>query len=353
MMKLKFNQFIQITMNTNTKKSTTIDPMEETKSSVDTISNLSKQLQALSGKLSEISKDLNNVKLIASSLQKHSDICSKNLPLLSSKHDSEIVKTAGCFNHNESREQYHSQYDRNQIFKMVKTILKFVRSCNGYPFGGVVRDLLVPYYRFKQDLKSLDFKDIDLWFTNEKDAQNFIQLFSDSLQGKKQHLIPSDMETYHSTDKTKYSCYPGFKRDLYLLKDHVSLNNVLYIDIIISKTLPVNDMSVNLLTMVDKDDFQLGRDSDDQYLRYTEEDVIDQIKNRSFELLTGYRSRLPYKVYQKLCSMPKDLYNNDDMSLSQKISKIRGSINQNGHDSNDDIIISRISKFLLFGWKIL
>lgn len=50
------------------------DPMEETKSSVETISNLSKQLQGLAGKLSEVSCELDNIKIISQSLQKYSFI---------------------------------------------------------------------------------------------------------------------------------------------------------------------------------------------------------------------------------------------------------------------------------------
>lgn len=338
----------------------TIDPMEETKASVETISNLAKQLQALSSKLSEVSRELDNVKTISQSLQKHSDICKKNLTLLNSK--TKEIETSGCFRDNE----INNNCIRAYTFDMIKATIKLAWKNKGLPYGGIVRDLFIPYYEFKMDLKSIDFKDIDLWFKNEEDSRKFIEYLygimdklSDENKDGGEHgysLYSSEIPSHHTTEKTKYKFYPGVKRDVYVIRysglsNRHKVTDFLYIDVVISDTFPVNDMSANLMVMMDDfGKFGIGQDKDDQYKRYTYEDLLQQIGSKQMELLSGYRNLIPFKVLKNIVPVlysitpPPKNYNDPTIPYDKILC--------NDKSFETMIIVKRICKFLLSGWNV-
>lgn len=97
---------------------------------------------------------------------------------------------------------------------------------NGKVFGGFVRNVLVPQ-TFNQHVNG--YKDVDLWFTCEEDAIKFVNDMDDKLS-----LINKDKNYLNAI-------VYRFQRIIYRMHNAT-------IDVIISPTLPVDDLNVNQLT---------------------------------------------------------------------------------------------------------
>lgn len=115
--------------------------------------------------------------------------------------------------------------------KCIDRILALASHYNGKFFGGYVRDVIVP--RMKDPNCNVSFKDVDIWFTSDKDAEGFsdVMRFTEKMRS----CQPS------RTSENEYK----FKRTQYLVPNNACH---FFIDVIVSKNFPVNDFNVNFLT---------------------------------------------------------------------------------------------------------
>jgi hypothetical protein len=118
------------------------------------------------------------------------------------------------------------------VLESIDWILKFASHCNGKFFGGYVRDVIVP--RMKDPKCNVSFKDVDIWFTNDKDADNFVVLMKDTFN-LKHGCFPRE------NNSTEYK----FKRTQYYVLNNICNFNI---DVVVSEYFPVDDFNVNLLT---------------------------------------------------------------------------------------------------------
>ena len=152
------------------------------------------------------------------------------------------------------------EYLFNTTLHNVMLLIEIASKYNGRVFGGFVRNVLVPQ-TFNQKIDG--YKDVDLWFQSEVDASNFVNDMGELLK-----VI--NKNTQHYKDAIVYQ----FKRKLYRLQNAT-------IDIIISETLPVNDLNVNQLTYSFLEGYQsFGSDSI--------QTLITLILNKKAKILPGF-----------------------------------------------------------------
>lgn len=130
---------------------------------------------------------------------------------------------------------------------------------DGRVFGGFVRNVLVP---MKFNKPSPGYKDVDLWFKTQEDAEQYIKNM-----GNKLSLINLITKNIDNCDIK----YP-FDRTVFYLHKRI------IIDIIVCSHLPVDDWHVNQLTFSSKEGFEsFGDDS--------VESLIDDIIQKKVKLL--------------------------------------------------------------------
>lgn len=126
---------------------------------------------------------------------------------------------------------------RTVINFIINECLVIAGKHNGKVYGGFVRDVLVPLTGNNGDYgKTSEWKDVDLWFSNDTDAKAFIKDM-----GRKLKPVKYD----HSLNEKQKNALYSFPR----LQYHLYIWNILvaWIDVCISPTLPVNDFNINHL----------------------------------------------------------------------------------------------------------
>jgi hypothetical protein len=128
---------------------------------------------------------------------------------------------------------------------MLETVLNSIIEClkiagkhGGRTFGGFVRDVIVPRL-FKPNCY-FKFKDVDIWFQTQKSADAFVKDMGSSFI--EESIFASDPANLDYE----------FTRKQYHLYQHDTC--IAWFDIIVSKTIPVNDFNVNKLTYLYKED---------------------------------------------------------------------------------------------------
>jgi hypothetical protein len=116
--------------------------------------------------------------------------------------------------------------------KCIDRMLSVASHYNGKFFGGYVRDVVVP--RTKDPNCDVSFKDVDIWFTNGKDAESFVDVMK--ITEKMYEFKDPFLNT-----SPKYK----FKRTQYCVPNKACS---FFIDVVVSKDFPVNDFDVNFLT---------------------------------------------------------------------------------------------------------
>lgn len=122
---------------------------------------------------------------------------------------------------------------------VLESVLECIKECLivagkhwGDVFGGFVRDVIVP--RLYNPIAAVKFKDVDIWFCSQEQADDFVKEMGSKLQIAPDYEIKSDNAIYK------------FARKQYHLYSHGTC--VAWIDVVVSKNLPVNDFDVNGLT---------------------------------------------------------------------------------------------------------
>jgi hypothetical protein len=189
------------------------------------------ELQSAAGKLNTLVRDIADLEVAGKQLQ---SVTSKaQLDMIAARVFKPRIKHGGCF---AALENNYGLKDRNQLYVniFVPLIHAAVRH-GGVVYGGFVRDIVVPHRFANKMLSELDFKDIDLWFSEQEKADAFVAEL-------KEYLIPVDIRgangdcpAFYPTNRTQYM-YTANKRELVL------------VDVVVNDLIPVNDFSVNCLT---------------------------------------------------------------------------------------------------------
>jgi len=165
---------------------------------------------------------------------------------------------------NPQKENFKYKLTLNAIFEALKIASKH----EGRIFGGFVRDVIVPIT--EGNYFDLSFKDVDLWFTSQNKADDFVKEMGDKFLLTT--LGESQKELYRFC-RTQYHlvCY-GFILALF--------------DIIISETIPVNDFDVNMLTyQIDKN----GKFQVEAFGGYSKDYLIASIKCHTINVMSSYK----------------------------------------------------------------
>lgn len=129
------------------------------------------------------------------------------------------------------------------IANVAKECVRCASEHNGCVFGGYVRDVVLPIYLNKSDVKvkiqDLKFKDIDFWFENDEDATAFITAMGPMLRSNPRH----------DTSNSSFE-YPFVRKQFHVISDETVL---FWIDVIISEELPVNDFEINKACFIVRD----------------------------------------------------------------------------------------------------
>lgn len=140
-----------------------------------------------------------------------------------------VEKWGPYFNSNQSISLYES------VISGVTDCLKVAEKYRGKAFGGYVRNVVVP--RLFGDNTVIGYKDVDVWFHTEEEANSFITDMGDRMKNIREFCG----SIYDQ------ALYP-FARTQYVLIGQSGDSDGIVFDIIVSETLPVNDLNVNQLT---------------------------------------------------------------------------------------------------------
>lgn len=188
-----------------------------------------------------------------------------------------------------------SGFTLSVVLKTINKCLSIAGKHGGCVFGGYVRDVIIPnmitgndnesvfgsYIRHKflkgetYPKQQIKFKDVDIWFKDQKSVDNFLEEMGSSLKYNSGFDNPTN-ELY------------GFTRKQYYLYEYETC--IAWIDVIISEKIPVNDFNVNFLT------FSLQNDNE-IVISYAEEsrnDLINYIINKTAVMLPAYIFKILY-----------------------------------------------------------
>lgn len=193
--------------------------------------------------------------------------------------------------------------DRDGEFASITECIECAIGYGGRVFGGFVRDVIYPLSVGKS-LSELKFKDIDIWFTNEIHAENFVEDVGSD-------LLPNNMVV--SNDSKVYK----FGRQQYNLYSNGTC--IAWIDVVVSSTVPVDDFDVNKLCynghLLTGPVWSVGYDTNADLVN----ELLEQLKERRMTMLDSYVYRLFRKPENYVAS---------------------------------DVARSRLRKFQTTGWKI-
>jgi len=159
--------------------------------------------------------------------------------------------------------------------KCINRMLSVASHFDGKFFGGYVRDVVVP--RTKDPNCDVSFKDVDIWFTNDKDAEEFVRIM------KVTEKMNEFKDPFLNTSP-KYK----FKRTQYCVPNKAC---PFFIDVVVSEKFPVNDFDVNFLTYYVVDGAKKLK-----AMGFNDKDcLIESIHNKEARMLESYAEELNQK----------------------------------------------------------
>ena len=159
--------------------------------------------------------------------------------------------------------------------KCIDRMLSVASHFNGKFFGGYVRDVVVP--RMKDPNCDVSFKDVDIWFTNDKAAEGFVEVMK----------ITEGMHAWqdpHLNTSPEYK----FKRTQYCVPNKACS---FFIDVVISEKFPVNDFDVNFLTYYVADGIKVLN----AMSGYFKNKLVESIHKKEARMSTSYAEELKPK----------------------------------------------------------
>jgi hypothetical protein len=157
------------------------------------------------------------------------------------------------------------------VLNAIDDTLKVASKYNGYVFGGYVRDVLVPT-ELKGKQNTYNFKDVDIWFSNQTDADAFVA-----------EMGVKFVSTFINVDASEIY---DFNRKQY----HLTMYDIClaWIDVVVSDKYPVNDFNVNMLAYKYESDKLVSKSMGIQ----SELELKKSIINKKLDLLPGYFDKL-------------------------------------------------------------
>lgn len=223
---------------------------------------------------------------------------------LKTKDTQDLTKNfQGHLNKLELNKNVHVKFD---IYQVLFNFLYVISQHKGYVFGGFVRDFLVPVTIFGQSIDQRNFKDIDIWFAKQEDADAFIsRLYQDP-------LVDMKPDPYDPHTAAEYGCGHSYKRNKY----HFYYDDVpmFLVDVVVADKLPVNDFAVNLLMFqareqsmanIDSSWFQVGCNYANDWVAYSVECLIQHIGNHGTRILStyGYPNSIKDNNYKRIITI--------------------------------------------------
>jgi hypothetical protein len=150
------------------------------------------------------------------------------------------------------------------MLKYIEDCIKIASNCDGKVFGGYVRDLI----------NQNNFKDVDIWFKNQTQADLFIN------QVKSKYIF-NIVDSFTIKNNMHYT----FDRIQY----HLFIGDIVWFDIVISDILPVDDFYINCLLYYYKNDVDVLESATS---RYDKDTLINFIKNKDATMLLSYTNKL-------------------------------------------------------------
>jgi hypothetical protein len=230
------------------------------------------------------------------------------------------------------------------VLGSIDWILKFASYHNGKFFGGYVRDVIVP--RMKDPKCNVSFKDVDIWFRTDKDADNFVELMKNTFELHR-GLFPRE------NNSTEYK----FKRTQYYVLNNVCNFNI---DVVVSEKFPVNDFNVNLLTYYIIDGVKvlksMGFNNKDfliecihkkeTFILYSYVEQLNSKDHRSRAHIKRFNERYIAKGWTIIhnnvkITEPISLKDNDGLRLTKKLEDTMKRFNLNEKIFNNKVVLLR------------
>lgn len=159
--------------------------------------------------------------------------------------------------------------------QIIEEIITLANKNEGKIFGGYVRDVIIPGKI--NPVIGADFKDIDIWFDSEDNADIFVKCLKKFYDIKENYGYDVKAGTVNYTFARK-QCAVKFTETLYL-----------WIDIVTSDIFPVDDFDVNCFVYY-KERFYFERSGLD------ENETLMAIINKTMTMLPRYKDKLEDKM---------------------------------------------------------
>jgi len=157
---------------------------------------------------------------------------------------------------------------------LIDDCIKIASNYDGKVFGGYLRDVVIS--KMTNPRRKCEFKDVDIWFKKEIDADSFIKNMKDIYNFQIITELSIDDDNIHYTfNRTQYHL---FVEDV-----------VIWFDIVVSECFPVDDFDVNFLTYSYKNDVELIECESECFNKDT---LISSIHKKKMIILPDYVRRL-------------------------------------------------------------
>lgn len=162
-----------------------------------------------------------------------------------------------------------------ELSVIIGDCIKIASNCEGKIFGGFVRDVIIP--KTSNPNLKCEFKDVDIWFKTQIDADLFIKMVKDVYEFV---IVPDlsidDNNMHYTFNRTQY---------------HLLINNkiVCWFDIVVSECFPVDDFDVNFLTYSYYDNIE---SIESQSESFDKDKLIQSIHKKKMIILPDYVKRL-------------------------------------------------------------
>lgn len=240
------------------------------------LTKMAPEIQKVAGKITSLVGDVKSLSEVGKSIQSLSAHASAG-----SIDMKPLPKPRGrCFSRLADK---YGLTDRKFIYDQIKTyVFMPAIGFHGRLFGGYVRDLLVPHLILGRPLNDLDFKDVDIWFETQKEADKFVE-----------HMGPFLKLVQPWGSKTPHEHCPQFypaSRQQYMLQ--LNDKDFCLVDVVVNDIIPVNDFSVNCLTIVENipgKEWEFRAEPMFGQWTFTVEQLFEQIKTRSIQVSNFYK----------------------------------------------------------------
>jgi len=186
----------------------------------------------------------------------------------------------------QQKDNRYKTITHEDIFALVLSLISGADKYEGYAYGGIIRDFILPLVFNNVHILDIDFKDVDIWFKSNENMLKFVEYVNNI------PLVKLVQPNYYFAIE-----YHGFNRAIYNVEfDGVPL---FYLDLNVSPRYPVDDFSSNLIYLVPKSSlfesiskkwFRMGVNKDDDHINFSVNEIIESTVLKTTTLLTEYKN---------------------------------------------------------------